>query len=128
MTIRGIAFPFGRSATGLPAPRSDEDVIADNIVRILQTPRGSRVMRPDAGSDVHAFIFENSGPLLRARIDNEVRRAVGVGEPRASILAVDVIEREGPDGVEIVVDVAFEVVGVVRRASTSFAATPSATP
>lgn len=120
MTIRGLAFPFGRSSFGLPAPATDEDVIADNITRIIQTPRGSRVMRPDAGSDTYAFVFESTGPLLRARIDHEVRRAVSAGEPRASILRVDVTERETDDGMEIVVDVAFEVLGVVRRASASF--------
>jgi|LNFM01.1.fsa_nt_gb phage baseplate assembly protein W len=120
MTIRGLAFPFGRSSFGLPAPATDEDVIADNIERIIQTPRGSRVMRPDAGSDTYAFVFESTGPLLRARIDHEVRRAVSAGEPRASILRVDTTERETDDGIEIVVDVTFEVLGVVRRASTSF--------
>ena len=77
-------------------------------------------MRPDAGSDTYAFVFESTGPLLRARIDHEVRRAVSAGEPRASILRVDVTERETDDGMEIVVDVAFEVLGVVRRASASF--------
>ena len=120
MTIRGLAFPFGRSSFGLPAPATDEDVIADNIERIIQTPRGSRVMRPDAGSDTYAFVFESTGPLLRARIDHEVRRAVSAGEPRASILRVDTTERETDGGIEIVVDVTFEVLGVVRRASTSF--------
>ena len=120
MTIRGLAFPFGRSSFGLPAPQTDEDVIADNITRIIQTPRGSRVMRPDAGSDTYAFVFESTGPLLRARIDHEVRRAVSAGEPRASILRVDVTERETDDGIEIVVDVTFEVLGVIRQASTSF--------
>ena len=120
MTILGIAFPFGRSSTSLPAIATDEEVVADNIERILQTPRGSRVMRQDAGSDVYAFVFESTGPYLRARIDNEVRRAVGVGEPRARILRVDVTESETADGRQVVVDVTFEVVGVVRRASATF--------
>lgn len=120
MTILGIAFPFRASSTSLPAVSVDADVIVDNITRIIQTPRGSRVMRPDAGSDTYSFVFENSGPLLRARIDNEVRRAVAAGEPRARVLQVFVTEQEKPEGVEILVEVAFEVVGVVRRASATF--------
>lgn len=120
MTILGIAFPFRPSVTSFPAVSEDADVIADNIRRIIETPRGSRVMRPDAGSDCYAFVFENSGPLLQARIDNEVRRAIAVGEPRARVLRVDVRETETDQGVEVVVDVAFEVVGVIRRASVSF--------
>lgn len=120
MTIRGIAFPFGKSSFGLPAPRTDEDVIMDNVSRILQTPRGSRVMRPEAGSDTYAMVFENSGPLLKARIDNEVRRALAAGEPRAKVLWVNVTRQDTGDGDAIVVDVTFEVVGVVRRASVGF--------
>lgn len=120
MTILGIAFPFRGSSTSFPAVAEDADVIADNIERIIQTPRGSRVMRPDAGSDTYSFIFENSGPLLRARIDNEVRRAISAGEPRARILQVFVTERDLAEGREILVEVMFEVVGVVRRASVTF--------
>jgi len=121
VTIRGIAFPFGKSPFGLPAPRRDSDVIADNISRIIQTPRGSRVMRPDDGSDTHAFVFESNGPLLRARVDHEIRRAVSVGEPRARILRVDVFENKKADGeVENVVDVTFEALGVIGNATASF--------
>lgn len=110
MTIRGIAFPFGRSATSFPATRTDDDVIRDNIRRILQTPRGSRVMRPGVGSDVFLFVFESIGPVLRARIDNEVRRALAEGEPRVTVLFVgiqEVPQRQG--GVELVVTVEYEV-------------------
>jgi len=120
VAILGIAFPFRPSATSFPAVAEDVDVIADNITRIIQTPRGSRVMRPEAGSDTYSFLFENSGPLLRARIDNEVRRAVSAGEPRARVIQVLVSERDMSGGREIVVDVSFEVVGVVRRASVTF--------
>jgi len=120
MGIRGLAFPFTKSALGLPAPAVDDDVIADNITRILETPRGSRVMRPDAGSDTYSFVFDSTGPLLQARIDNEVRRAVAVGEPRARILQVVTSERETSDGIEILVEVVFEALGVVRTTTATF--------
>jgi phage baseplate assembly protein W len=120
MTIRGLAWPFNRSSTSFPAVRTDADVIADNVARIINTPRGSRVMRADAGSDAYSFVFENSGPLLQARMDNEVRRAVGAGEPRARILAVLTSERETDTGIEVVVDVHFEVIGQIRRSTVTF--------
>lgn len=123
MTILGIRFPFGRSATSLPAGSEDNDVIADNIQRILLTPRGSRVMRPESGSDMFAFVFENTGPVLRARIDNEVRRALNAGEPRAEVLFVGVEEQTilaDPGGVQVVVDVEYRVNLDVRRTSVVF--------
>ena len=110
MTIRGIAFPFGRSSTSFPATRTDDDVIADNIKRILRTARGSRVMRPGVGSDTHLFVFENVGPVLRARLDNEVRRALADGEPRVTVLFVTVQEVSQPQGgVEVLVTVDYEI-------------------
>ena len=123
MTILGISFPFGRSATSLPAGATDDDVIADNIQRILLTPRGSRVMRPGSGSDMFSFVFENTGAVLRARIDNEVRRALADGEPRAEVLFVGVEERtilSDPGGVEVVVDVEYRVNLEVRRTAVVF--------
>lgn len=123
MTIIGISFPFGRSATSLPARATDDDVIADNIERILLTSRGSRVMRPGSGSDMFSFVFESTGPVLRARVDNEVRRAIGIGEPRAEVLFVGVLERailSDPGGVEVVVDVEYRVNLEVKRTSVTF--------
>jgi len=109
----GIAFPFGRSSTSFPATSRGDDAIADNIRRILLTPLRSRVMRPAVGSSVMSMVFENVGPLLRARIDAEVRRAISVGEPRAFVTTVSVTEIDS----EVVVDIEYEVRG--RRGSTA---------
>ena len=119
MTIRGIAFPFNRSFPGFPASSQDEETIADNIERIIQTRRGYRVMRPDSGSDTYSFIFENSGALLRARIDNEIKRAIAAGEPRARVLSVNVTPRETENGIENLVEVVFEALGTIQRAQAT---------
>lgn len=122
MTIRGLAFPFGTSFSSLPAASTDDDVIADNIRRILLTRRGSRVMRPSTGSNVIDFVFENIGPVLRARIDDEVRRALSEGEPRAQVLEVRVFEQETfatGRQVEVIVDITYRVLAEVRRTAVS---------
>jgi phage baseplate assembly protein W len=110
VAIVGIRFPFDRGDVSFPATATDEEVIADNILRILQTPRGSRVMRPGVGSDVYLFVFDSIGPVLRARITAEVRRAISVGEPRANVLNVIVNEQLRTDGDRnVVVIVDYEV-------------------
>ena len=109
----GIAFPFSRTSTAFPATSSGDDAVADNIRRILLTPLGSRVMRPALGSLVMSMVFENTGALLTARITAETRRAIAVGEPRASVVSVNVTESDE----EITVDVEYEVRG--RRGSTA---------
>ena len=102
----------------MPATATDDDVIADNIRRIMLTRRGSRVMRPSAGSNVQDFVFESVGPVLRARIDNEVRRSIGEGEPRAQVLSVNVFEEttlSANNQKEVVVEVVYRVLAEVRK-------------
>jgi phage baseplate assembly protein W len=121
MTIRGISFPFRKSLTSFPAVSQDDVTIEENIVRILQTAKGARVMRPTAGSNVLGFVFENTGPVLTARIDHEVRRAIAEGEPRAIVLNVGVSEEERDDGgINLVVTITYRVNLDVRQVSTSF--------
>ena len=121
MTITNISFPFTKDSESLPAKAVDADVVGQNIQRILLTRRGSRVMRPDIGSIIQDFVFESTGILLRSRIATEVRRAVAVGEPRATILDVRTLERENASGaVEVVVDVTFEVNRLIGVTSMSF--------
>ena len=127
MTLTGIAFPFRSSTTSLPAVATDNDVIRDNIIRILQTMKGSRVMRPNTGSSVWAFVFENTGPVLNARMDHEVRRSIAVGEPRARVLNVGMSEEERTDGGKnIVVTVTYSVNLDVQQAVTIFSQPTSA--
>ena len=121
MTIIGIKFPFQKGSTKFPAQSFDDDVIADNITRILLTPRGSRVMRPNQGSDIWSFVFDNVGALLRARVDREVRRSIAAGEPRVRVLAVNVHEEVTANGQTLViVEVAYMVNGNVTKTAVPF--------
>jgi len=112
MTIKGIAFPFTKGTTEFPQAAVDDDVIADNVRRILLTRRGERVMRPDSGSNLYDFVFENVAPVMRAGIGHEVRRALEINEPRIQV--VDVLVEQQPENVttrarEIIVTVIYEV-------------------
>jgi len=121
MAIRDISFPFRKGVTSFPAMVEGDSVLADNIRRILLTPQGSRVMRPDVGSNLWEFIFDNVGPVLMARIDYEVRRAIAAGEPRVRVLQVstDQVDLENGD-TKITVEVYYEANGVVGTTSAAF--------
>jgi phage baseplate assembly protein W len=121
VTIRGIAFPFTIGSTSLPEKADDDDVVADNILRILHTRLGERVMRPEIGSKVLDFVFENTGPVVRARMDFEVRRAISQSEPRATVVNVYTYEEIVAGGDTVVnVEVIYEVQGNLQQVSTSF--------
>lgn len=122
MGIVGISFPFQKGTTSLPKASTDNDVIAENIRRILLTRKGERVMRPQAGSSVWDFVFENTGAVLNARIDQDVRQAIAEGEPRAIVQQVDISEENRFDGDKnVVVRVVYSVNLDVQQATVTLA-------
>ena len=91
--FRGINFPFTKGATALPEPATDSDLIRQSLEQIIMTGRNERVMRPDFGSGVLRFIFENNDDLLDELIRAEVTSAIGRFEPRVAIQDI-VIEKD----------------------------------
>lgn len=87
---RGIALPFKKSSTALPAPVVDDDLIKQSLVQIVLTGRGERIMRPDFGSNAYAFVFENNDSVLQETIRTEVMSAIAKFETRAVVRTVDV--------------------------------------
>lgn len=121
MAIVGIAYPFQKGPQSFPAQKTEADVVEDNVLRVLQTRKGERPMRPATGSNIWDFVFENVGDLLNARVDAEVRRSLAEGEPRARVLAVGVAEVVRPDGAKnMVVTVAWQFNREVRQTAASF--------
>jgi phage baseplate assembly protein W len=122
MSILGLKFPFQKGSTSFPAVSSDENAIRDNILRILQEREGERPMRAGVGSHIWKFIFENTGSILQARIDYEVRRALSRGEPRITVIRVIVTESEDSKGDTIVyVDILYRFNMRDNSITTTFA-------
>jgi phage baseplate assembly protein W len=92
-TFRGIAFPFGKDNTSFPAAVEDAQLVKESLIQIVTTARGERIMRPDFGSAVYSFIFENNNVLLTELIRDELSAAIAKFEPRA-ILRNIVVERD----------------------------------
>jgi phage baseplate assembly protein W len=100
---RGIAFPFTKGATSLPAPAVDDALVKQSLAQIIRTAQGERVMRPEFGCNALKFVFENNTDLADEMIRAEVASVVGRFEPRV-ILRDVLIERseEESSGVTIV--------------------------
>jgi Bacteriophage baseplate protein W len=75
----------------------DQD-IRESIWIILSTAKGERVMRPDFGCGIHDLVFEviNTGSL--AEIEDMVRQALAVFEPRIDVMQVKALTGGGFDG------------------------------
>jgi hypothetical protein len=86
----GWAFPVSLDASGSVAVSSAEEDVRQSIRIILGTSLGERVMRPDFGSGIRAFVFESISTttltLLRTRVEDALVR----WEPRIRVERVEV--------------------------------------
>lgn len=79
--VMGMNVATGRSVDGL-------DHLRQSVRDILQTPRGSRVMRRDYGSDLFALVDQNLTGVTLARIYAATVLALRQWEPRLRVLRV----------------------------------------
>lgn len=90
----GISFPFRRSSTSLPARAVDNELIRQSLVQIVSTTKGERVMRPDFGTNIINYIFDNNDDLLVELIRSDLFSAIGRYEPRVILTDVQVVRSD----------------------------------
>jgi phage baseplate assembly protein W len=85
----GWSFPVRPVGGALTYARYEED-IEQAIQIILLTEHGERVMLPEFGAGLRTMVFEPNSPATRARIEENVRRALVDWEPRIDLERVEV--------------------------------------
>jgi hypothetical protein len=111
----GIKFPFKKGLQSMPADVTDEQLIRENLIQIITTPTGARIMRPDFGVDAYALIFENTGEVLKLQLESAIRQAIGEYEQRVIVLDVDILEQDS----EITITITYVVVSTQETDSVS---------
>lgn len=86
----GWAFPSQIDADGTIAEAVYEEDIHQAIRIILGTNPGERVMRPDFGAGLNAFVFETVNTTIMERLKNRVREALIDWEPRIDVEGVKI--------------------------------------
>ena len=104
--LLGTSFPFRKGDRGYPQPVAGAETIVDDLAALLTIERGEIPMEPNLGTRMQGFVFQTSGPLLQARVAQEIRSIVQNYEQRAQVLSVRTAERAEQGGIalEAVVD------------------------
>lgn len=98
---RGWAFPVAVDATGDIAMAEHEEDIRQAIRIILATNKGERLMRPDFGAGLDAFVFEPMNTTTLALVRHQVEQALIEWEPRIDSISVDVRAEHAAGRLEI---------------------------
>ena len=113
LDAKGLGFPLRLGPDRGLAVVALEDSVRAMLEQILFTLPGERVNRPTFGVGVQRYVFEPNSPMLaerlRVALDENVYEHLGKS---VRILAVSV-ERSDLDPEQLIVRVAFEVVGTV---------------
>tara|TARA_B110000438_G_C15797650_1_gene643598 strand:+ start:130 stop:552 length:423 start_codon:yes stop_codon:yes gene_type:complete len=98
---------------------SDEIDISQSLKIILFTDLGSRIMRPDFGSDVKNFTFESINKGSIARLSDVVEGAINRHEPRIDLEKVDIDHSNAVDG-KLLIQLTFMIKSVNVRTNAVF--------
>jgi uncharacterized protein len=86
----GWAFPPGVEADGATAEAVYEEDVRQAIRIILGTNPGERVMRPDFGAGLRAFVFEPVNATTKAQLRNRVQDSLVTWERRIDVETVQI--------------------------------------
>jgi phage baseplate assembly protein W len=75
-----------------------EEDIKESIRIILGTAKGERVMRPDFGCSIHDLVFAPINTTTVSQVENSVREALTIWEPRIELIEVKVSMEKADQG------------------------------
>lgn len=109
---KGWAFPpaFSKqtnalNAGGRVAMVSADDDIRESLYILLSTTPGERIMQPAFGCGIKSHVFDSVSYGVITEIKNQIERAILFFEPRITVNAVQVTDREIQNGrLDIMID------------------------
>lgn len=105
---RGWSFPPQIGAQGGLALTREVSEVEQSILIILSTTPGERVMRPTFGSRLHELLFEPANPRTLSLVEDYIREALGMWEPRIETDSVTAYLDHGTIG-RILIDIEYTV-------------------
>ncbi len=81
----GLQYPLVKTARGLMAQQSGVDQIKADLLQLLLTNPGERVMLPTYGTPLRELFFEPNDQNLEVRAKNMIAESILAWEPRVVI-------------------------------------------
>lgn len=70
--------------TGDVSPLTDETAIRRSLLNLIKTKKGTRPFRPDFGSNVYNYLFQN-GPFVEDSLNRDLYETITRYEPRVIV-------------------------------------------
>jgi uncharacterized protein len=119
---KGLSFPPRVGPDGRMAWSEGEQNVREAIRIILMTNPRERVRLPEFGGGLSAFLFEPNNPTTRHLMEERIRRALTLWEPRAVVEAVRV-EDDPADRESAIATITYKLVATQSRERVSVSVT-----
>ena len=97
----GANTPFIGGNEKILSRQEDERLIRNDLLQLLLTSPGERVMRPDFGGGVRDFLFEQIDDVGIELLQNDIEEAIRKHETRVQITEVVINRNEDSNQIEI---------------------------
>lgn len=95
------------------------EAVKTSIHNILTTPKGTRVMLRDFGTDLKSLLFENMNDSLLDRAEAEVREALTIWDNRIIVNAVEFVAHADRNQIDILLKFAVRGYNQIFSLSTT---------
>jgi phage baseplate assembly protein W len=89
----GFPYPVEKTSKGYFYSQSEIDQIKSDILILLLTNPGERVMNPEYGTPLKKLIFEPNDQTVRVQARNIIIQSLNKWEPRVAIQQVEVLTK-----------------------------------
>ncbi len=90
MRFLGAPYPIETNVYGYLHTTSDLDQIKSDMLILLLTNPGERVMLPQFGTPLRELIFEPSDDIIIDQAKQMIAKSIALFEPRVTVSAIDV--------------------------------------
>lgn len=97
----GFNPPFIGGPQNVLSRQEDDRLIKNDILQLLLTVPGERVMRPTFGVNLRNFVFENLVSSDLSTLKSEIEEKIRIYEPRVDLEYVDLIPDPDRNGLQI---------------------------
>ncbi|HZU69821.1 MAG TPA: GPW/gp25 family protein [Ktedonobacteraceae bacterium] len=111
---------LGLTPRGSIAMVEGNDSVRQEILLLLSTIPGERVMRPDYGCQLHRLVFSPNDETTAGLAIHYVRQALNLWEPRIDVLRLDA-ERNADNAEQLIIRLEYRVRATQQSDTVAFA-------
>jgi len=115
---RGPSFPYNKSITNGLEYTEDIERINQSLFLIFETPKGSRLMMPEFGSDIRKYRFDPLDRVLMERLRYTITEDIKRWEPRVSLTSVEFLaDAQAIDNSILYISISYRIINTTVEAN-----------